>query len=1250
MTKTLSFFLSLFIFTTSLFSVEKKEFSVSYNANAEPFSYNIDNEHYGLSIYIFKAWAKYNNYNIKFIPTKSSKEAISLLDNNVDFSLEMDSSNEYIEKSIIFYKTKTSLFTLKLSNDKFKTIGIIGKKYKSHINEEFNDINMKSYQTHNDLISALIKKEVDAIYDDSVILSTLTIQHNKNHLIKKNDRLSVFSDIYVSSKSKENIDIFNKGFHKIPQGILKEIETDWIINEENKFFKKDVLNFLTIEEKKWLSNNPIARVAVMNYWPHKKDGSSLHTEILKLINKYAGTNIVPVKFDAWKFGFDKATKGEYLHGIMGLSWSEEREKKHFFYSPAYNFTPCYLITRNDDDSIKNLSDLKNKTVYLKNKSITHKMMSQEMPDANIIDVADVKTMYKKLATSTEADAMISYFVDESKVRKNNLKVVKLIYDRFGEVAIGINHKYPELNSIVNKAFKIIPKAELSRLRDKMDLSNKDNLKLTKEEKAWLDKRIPVNYVYDPDWAPFEWKNGLEKQAGIVSDLLNIVKERSGIELISSASQTWKEAVKKAKSGEVDMYSAVGITEERLVYMNFTKGNLLSAPYVFVTRQKEDYTDGFDSLKNKKIAVNKNSTIHGILRENKQNVKLTLLEKTEENGFIKLRNGDIDVFIVNSAKAKYYINSLGFDDLKIGYKTEFNLDLKIAINKRMPKEVISILDKAMDTITEKELNDIFHKWTQVKITNKTDWILITKIAGLILLVILFLLYNTRKLNQMVKEKTKDIESKKDEIEELNKGLELKVKERTADLVKTKKDILQLLNNAGQGFLYFNRDMIIGNEVSKEALRIFDQNIVTKNIMELLYPADKEKQEFNKGTMLDILDGDEMMSEVMLSLLQKEFTINNQFIEIEYKVLDEDTFMLILTDITASKELDQKIKDEQQVLKMVVETVTSIEQFTEVKNDYEEMISKIDKLKVLENLSSLRMEIHTYKGLFAQKSMLHIVKKLHDFETIIDDSLKNNSTNENISNITTDIMQSWLDEDISILKNILGDDYFNNSNNISINKNRIIEIENAIKSSSYFEECSDILLDISSLKYHNIDTFMNPYKQLVDQLAIKLEKPVNPLIINKNKEIYISDEYKPFLNSIVHIFRNNVDHGIETVEKREELGKELFGTIECNIEQTKDKLNIDISDDGQGINVDIIKELAIKRGIYTKDEVDKLSEQDVLLIVFKDEFTTNDTVTDISGRGVGLASILYELNCLNGSIQINNNFGNGIKFSFTLPLKK
>jgi len=558
-----------------------------------------------------------------------------------------------------------------------------------------------------------------------------------------------------------------------------------------------------------------------------------------------------------------------------------------------------------------------------------------------------------------------------------------------------------------------------------------------------------------------------------------------------------------------------------------------------------------------------------------------------------------------------------------------------------------------------------------------------------------------------------------IEQNQRTLELKVEQRT-------KEIANLLNNAGQGFLSFDSQMVIGKKYSQEAKRIFDQEIAGANIMKLLYPNDEEKQTFITMTLQGILKDIPAKQEILISLLDKEFSINNRDIEVEYKLLPDNTYMLILTDITKEKELAQIIQKEQQVLKMVVETVTTLEQFMEIKQDYENFVKGIKSFDDLEYLQTLRNSVHTFKGLFAQKEMYTVVNELHQFETYIDQSIKAQEVASEVISMTKETMLGWLEEDMKILQSILGEDFLDQKDKISIdilriktilhNIDRYIE-ENkkfrgiyqdidkitkehvkvfvepykalikqfATRLDKYVEpfeidydnlysdetfkpftsqvegvlnkidqhtnendKFQEIYGELKKLTNHHIKVFLEPYKKVVEQLAQKMEKQIKPLQLQYD-DIYIDDKYKAFFNSLVHIFRNSVDHGIESFDERYVSTKNDSGEISCSVKKAKDKLIISISDDGRGIDINFLKDTAIAQELYSSEELEQMEEKEILMFIFNEGFTTATKVTKLSGRGIGLYSAYSELQKLGGTLDIDNTPNSGLKLTFKIPFK-
>lgn len=454
---------------------------------------------------------------------------------------------------------------------------------------------------------------------------------------------------------------------------------------------------------------------------------------------------------------------------------------------------------------------------------------------------------------------------------------------------------------------------------------------------------------------------------------------------------------------------------------------------------------------------------------------------------------------------------------------------------------------------------------------------------------------------------------------------------------------LFDNANEGFLYFDREMKIGGEYSLQAEEIFGFTLENKEITDLLF-SDEEERNFNKNTLVSILDEPKDRQEILISLLKNEFYINHKFIEVQYKVINKDGFMLILTDITENKQLNEKIHDEQQVYKMVIAVVAFFDQFVEVRSDYKNFTQNIETFKTFEKLPDLRRELHTYKGLFAQLELLVIVKKLHQLENEIDNSIKIGEISDDIIYLSAKTLCGWLETDINIINGILKQDILSKSHVYKIEKERIDTLYQSI---TKYDDIELLRKEILKLTYKNIKDIFYGYAQLIRTLSQRLDKPMHELQLVCN-DIYLSKTYRPFFNALVHIFRNSLDHGIESYEERELFGKDPKGMISCNVFVEDNFLLIHYKDDGKGIDLDAVRLKIIERNLIDKEQLIYLSQDEILQFIFEDGFSTSQKITDISGRGVGLSSLKNEVEKLNGEIRIINHPHEGVEFLFRLTL--
>ena len=138
----------------------------------------------------------------------------------------------------------------------------------------------------------------------------------------------------------------------------------------------------------------------------------------------------------------------------------------------------------------------------------------------------------------------------------------------------------------------------------------------------------------------------------------------------------------------------------------------------------------------------------------------------------------------------------------------------------------------------------------------------------------------------------------------------------------------------------------------------------------------------------------------------------------------------------------------------------------------------------------------------------------------------------------------------------------------------------------------------------------------------------------------------LDPLIHCVRNSLDHGLESAEKRAAAGKPETGTVIMRAGNEGSMIVIEVSDDGAGIDAEKVRQKAIEKGLIAPDAV--LNEQEVHNLIFMPGFSTSDTVSSISGRGVGLDVVRTQIEKLKGTIQVNSRKGVGTSFIIRLPL--
>ncbi|MCV4261256.1 chemotaxis protein CheA [Pseudomonas capsici] len=196
-------------------------------------------------------------------------------------------------------------------------------------------------------------------------------------------------------------------------------------------------------------------------------------------------------------------------------------------------------------------------------------------------------------------------------------------------------------------------------------------------------------------------------------------------------------------------------------------------------------------------------------------------------------------------------------------------------------------------------------------------------------------------------------------------------------------------------------------------------------------------------------------------------------------------------------------------------------------------------------------------------------------------------------------------------------------------------------------ADLQTAVMKTRMQPIKKVFGRFPRLVRDLARQLKKEINLELVGEETDLD-KNLVEALADPLVHLVRNAVDHGIEMPEEREASGKSRGGRVILSAEQEGDHILLSISDDGKGMDPNVLRAIAVKRGVMDKDAADRLSDTDCYNLIFAPGFSTKSEISDISGRGVGMDVVKTKIAQLNGTINIYSTKGQGSKIVIKVPL--
>ncbi|HCF2495916.1 TPA: chemotaxis protein CheA [Pseudomonas aeruginosa] len=195
--------------------------------------------------------------------------------------------------------------------------------------------------------------------------------------------------------------------------------------------------------------------------------------------------------------------------------------------------------------------------------------------------------------------------------------------------------------------------------------------------------------------------------------------------------------------------------------------------------------------------------------------------------------------------------------------------------------------------------------------------------------------------------------------------------------------------------------------------------------------------------------------------------------------------------------------------------------------------------------------------------------------------------------------------------------------------------------------DLQMSVMKTRMQPIKKVFGRFPRLVRDLARNMKKEINLELVGEETDLD-KNLVEALADPLVHLVRNAVDHGIESPEERETAGKPRVGQVVLSAEQEGDHILLMITDDGKGMDAEVLRNKAVEKGLLERDAADRLTDLECYNLIFAPGFSTKTEISDVSGRGVGMDVVKTKISQLNGTVNVFSQKGSGSKIVIKVPL--
>lgn len=467
----------------------------------------------------------------------------------------------------------------------------------------------------------------------------------------------------------------------------------------------------------------------------------------------------------------------------------------------------------------------------------------------------------------------------------------------------------------------------------------------------------------------------------------------------------------------------------------------------------------------------------------------------------------------------------------------------------------------------------------------------------------------------------METRNEALERHSMRLENQISQRTSEL-------RAILDNVTFGFLLINQDFRIMTGFTRSCYKLLGtRKIAGHTIDSVLRLSERQSGSYIAGLM-QLLE-DMLPEDVLADQVPKRFEIDQRVLWIEPRIVrdNEGRPIRLLMSINDISELESAQR-EARANTTLIEVLRSKEAFVRFLGDTKNSLNFA--LEEIKDQSTVRRILHTVKGNASSFGLDHIAQRAHEIE-------EDEYISEQKLRAILALFSSFLETNKAVL-----------------------ELDFESLDNSKFEVCQESIEELRGISRTSNDRalrawaakitlkpascILGPVDSFIYKLASRLDKVVT--FETHGLDTRIDQEIMgPVLRTVTHLLRNAIDHGLEDATQRGE--KDPMGRVSLSVSETPLYWQLEVSDDGAGVDIQAVVERAITLGKISRDEVENLSKQEKTMLLFLDGVSSRDRITEISGRGVGTSAVLIEARRAGGHVEVHTTVGQGSRFVIQIP---